>query len=332
MNPAITQFLNERLETWLQEVAPNGQKIGGNYILGSLDGDQGASASVALEGSRRGLYKDFASGEKASRNLTALFCLLSDVDPEDWEAFTSAFAEHFGFPIEQVEKHLGEEPKEPEPRRDDGKPVAIGKPKNWDKIWTKCRTDFPSFGCERLAAWRGFSLELVEKLYDFDELGWFTGPRARAGQPWFAIRDLDRKICGIQYVTDRAELRYIAKSAVHRWILNRWGPHFEAHIIESRFDCLALCDRFGCLNRTGVLVICTLGAGNGARVKGLIPDWIRHISIWCQTDQPKANGKIPSEEWLSAVLWALGREASIKRCPVPEVDWNDMLRKELSNA
>jgi hypothetical protein len=320
---AFYDFLLTTLEEWLRLLAPNGRQVGGSYLLGSLDGAEGESASIALHGEKRGLYKDFGSSEKASRDLIALFCQLANCEPGNDEDLARAFTETFGFSIVQLGGGLPY-------AKTDCKPASVSsmpRPQDWNKLWTQCREKFPEYGLDRLVSWRGFRRDVVEKLRDFDEIGWYVGPRwARMGQPAFPIRDVTGKLTGIQHACDDGRLRYVAKTKVHPWILNRWGPHLKAHIVESRFDCVSLCDRYGWLNQTGVIVICTLGAGNGGMVRGLIPSQVPSITVWAQNDSVRKNGRIPSQEWLADVVRTLGRNVKLNTCLTQDVDWNDLLR------
>lgn len=59
----IKQLLNDRAEDVAAMLLPNGKREGREWIAGSVAGEPGRSCKVAIEGSKRGIYADFAAGE-----------------------------------------------------------------------------------------------------------------------------------------------------------------------------------------------------------------------------------------------------------------------------
>ncbi len=59
----INQLLTERAEEVAAMLLPAGRKAGREWEAGSVDGEQGRSLKVCIEGSKRGRWSDFASGE-----------------------------------------------------------------------------------------------------------------------------------------------------------------------------------------------------------------------------------------------------------------------------
>jgi hypothetical protein len=52
---------------------PNGKYVGGEYAVGSLDGEPGKSLKICTTGEKTGMWKDFATGESGN-NLLDLLC------------------------------------------------------------------------------------------------------------------------------------------------------------------------------------------------------------------------------------------------------------------
>lgn len=78
-----SNYLLTNLETVCSHLFPGGKREGANFIVGSIAGQAGRSFSIALEPpTKRGLYKDFANGDKGSRNLPKLWKIVRGI-PED---------------------------------------------------------------------------------------------------------------------------------------------------------------------------------------------------------------------------------------------------------
>lgn len=60
---ALRAGLLDRLETMLQEFFPQGRFRGGKFYVGDVDGAAGTSLVVELDGAKRGLWTDFATGD-----------------------------------------------------------------------------------------------------------------------------------------------------------------------------------------------------------------------------------------------------------------------------
>ena len=60
---ALRQGLLDRLEVVLHDLFPQGRIRNGKFYMGNVDGARGKSLVVELEGSRRGLWKDFATDD-----------------------------------------------------------------------------------------------------------------------------------------------------------------------------------------------------------------------------------------------------------------------------
>lgn len=73
MNAAqIKQALNDRAEEFAQWLFPSGRQSGFEWLVGSLNGEEGKSLSVRLDGPKAGIFKDFATDDGGD-NLVELY-------------------------------------------------------------------------------------------------------------------------------------------------------------------------------------------------------------------------------------------------------------------
>ena len=68
----IKDLLNQNIKTLCWELLPKGKKQGSEWVVGGVDGQPGKSMSVSLQGSKLGIWCDFATGE--SGDLIDLWC------------------------------------------------------------------------------------------------------------------------------------------------------------------------------------------------------------------------------------------------------------------
>jgi hypothetical protein len=82
------QWLWKNLEDWVVPNCPGGKRDGHNFVAGDVNGAEGKSFSICLEPEiKRGLYKDFATGEKGSRNLVRLYKHCRGIPEDDHARF-----------------------------------------------------------------------------------------------------------------------------------------------------------------------------------------------------------------------------------------------------
>src|SRR5260370_29938975 len=68
------QWLFDNLERACAHLFPEGKQEGENFVVGNIAGKPGRSLSIALGPQpKRGIWKDFANGDKGSRNLPNLW-------------------------------------------------------------------------------------------------------------------------------------------------------------------------------------------------------------------------------------------------------------------
>ncbi|WP_245185933.1 DUF7146 domain-containing protein [Falsiroseomonas frigidaquae] len=61
---AIADMLAQRVEDLARDLLPNGRRDGAEWRCGSLAGERGQSLAVRIHGERRGVWCDFASGQR----------------------------------------------------------------------------------------------------------------------------------------------------------------------------------------------------------------------------------------------------------------------------
>lgn len=83
--------LNDRVEEIVSLLLPTGRREGREWVVGSVNGEPGRSLKVCLEGGKRGVWSDFATGD--SGDLLDLCCMVKDVPLEE--------------AIAEVKKYLG---------------------------------------------------------------------------------------------------------------------------------------------------------------------------------------------------------------------------------
>jgi len=59
----LSQKLNDSIYSVLKHLLPNGKQRGNTYHVGSIKGESGESLSVCLQGDKKGVWSDFATGE-----------------------------------------------------------------------------------------------------------------------------------------------------------------------------------------------------------------------------------------------------------------------------
>jgi hypothetical protein len=82
MNDAgrIKELLRKRVAELAPYLFPNGHREKNHWHVGSIDGEPGHSFDICVEGDKAGLWGDWASGEKHSRNLLDLWMRARNVD------------------------------------------------------------------------------------------------------------------------------------------------------------------------------------------------------------------------------------------------------------
>jgi putative DNA primase/helicase len=290
------QLLCDRLEDVLAFLFQHGKRDGNNFITGDINGSEGRSFSVALDpDSKRGLYKDFATSEKASRNLSKLWKIARGIPDEnharffqDLESFAGV---SFGFNGSGTSREFN---------------------------WPKCQRDLDSSDARRLALHpkRQYKLETVQWLHEQGEIGLYSGHIT------FAMKDAEGKVVGVhRWFEDEGKLKFVNSPTL--LCIGDPATAGEVDCHESVWDMIAEIDRTGWHLEPGRLFLSTRGAGNAKLLKGRIPPQIEKVFVWEQRDTPDPKGPTPNERWQKAVALAAGVPVYIVRIPAPHKDLND---------
>lgn len=62
----INDAIRPSMETILRQLFPNGRRLGQDFVVGSLNGEEGSSLRVCLSGQKAGVWADFATGDKGA--------------------------------------------------------------------------------------------------------------------------------------------------------------------------------------------------------------------------------------------------------------------------
>lgn len=136
-------------EAWLRDHAPEAvlhilpaARLHGNEMLvADVVGGEGESLRITVKGPKTGLWKDFSTGEKASKSMCKLWKALRGIAPEDHQTFFAQLASFSG-------QYFGYEPP--------------GAPIDWQKCWA----DWTQADADRLCKLRGYSSSFVRWLHD----------------------------------------------------------------------------------------------------------------------------------------------------------------------
>jgi hypothetical protein len=188
-----------------------------------------------------------------------------------------------------------------------GTAPLVSKPRSTSTLnWRACVAAFTNKHIERLAKWRGYTVEFCSSLKSSALVGVFNGDIA------FPIRDDAEKVVAAHYrQKDGDWKRYPTGFKTRPIVIGELLPGEPVYIFESQWDAFAFMDVSG--ERSGVII--TLGASNGALVPGLIPE-SSTVYLWTQNDQA-------AEKWQRDVC--ASTKATVKRAkiPAPHKDLND---------
>jgi hypothetical protein len=175
--------------------------------------------------------------------------------------------------------------------------------------WSKCVAAFTDKHIERLAKWRGYSIDSCSWLKQNRLVGLHDNCIA------FPVHDRAGKVVAVHYRLKDGSWRYYPQGAkVRPLVIGELIAGEPVHVFESQWDCFAFLDVSG--DRTGVVV--TRGASNGALVADLISE-NSTVYVWTQND---AAG----EKWERDIC--ANTKATVKRAeiPAPHKDLNDWTR------
>jgi AAA domain/CHC2 zinc finger len=172
--------------------------------------------------------------------------------------------------------------------------------------WRSCVEAFTKEHVERLAKWRGYSMEFCSSLKKDALVGLYSGCIA------FPVRDPAGNVAAVHYRLKDGSWRYYPQgSKVRPLVIGELAAGDPVHLFESQWDAFSFMDRSG--ERSGIII--TRGASNAALVCDCIPEGST-VYVWTQND---AAGEKWEEE-ICANTKATVRRAKI---PAPHKDLND---------
>jgi hypothetical protein len=175
--------------------------------------------------------------------------------------------------------------------------------------WSKCVAAFTDKHIERLAEWRGYSIEFCSWLKQQRLIGLYDRCIA------FPVHDRAGNIIACHYRQKDGSWRYFPHGAkVHPLVIGELVAGDRVHVFESQWDAFTFMDVSG--EHSGIII--TRGASNGA----LVADLIQPSSMLYLWTQNNAAG----EKWQKDVC--ANTKAAVKRPRIPEQfkDLNDWTR------
>jgi hypothetical protein len=275
-----SNYLLTNLEAVCSHLFPGGKREGANFIVGSIAGQAGRSFSIALEPqAKRGLYKDFANGDKGSRNLPKLWKIVRGIPEDNHARFfqdLSAFAGmSFGWDTQG----------------------ASSNGKDFD--WPGALKAFSQADAQRLASnpKRQYKVETVKWLHANGYLGLYRGKIT------FAMRDQTGNVVGVhRWFESEGKLKFLRSPTL--LVIGDPTKATILHIHESVWDLVAMIDRTGWHLDLNILLFCTRGVPGAKLVAGRIPTQIQKVYMWEQRDLPDADGRTPNHKWQANVAGA----------------------------
>ena len=293
-------FLGQNFEQVCAHLYPAGKQEGLYWIVGDINGTPGESFKICLAGEKRGLYQDFASRDKAERDLIGLWMKARCVP------FQTALSEIAAFAGVAHGNGNGKEP-----------PVEGIRP-TFD--WSACVRALTDERLAEIAEWRGYSIEFCRALVADGQIGLYQDKIA------FPVRDQAGNVVGPHYyVPKKHDWRYTTGTKVRPLVYGDLYNAGEVHAFESQWDALGVMERCGLYKEPGVAFFITRGSSNGGLIRGRLPE-SADVLVWPQNDKPKEDGSIPSEIWLEGLISAAGRRARIVRTPKEYEDANAWTR------
>ncbi len=331
---------------------PQGMRSGSEWQCGDVLGNPGASFSIRIEGAKAGMWADFSTGEKGTMlDLWAMHFGYHGV--EGWVTKAAEEASQWlGGTFEKRSKD-GAAPlprstskpatsgkpaakpvlQQPAPRPQPNKPLP--KMPSYAEEWQAAVRAFDGAAASSIARSRGYSVEFVEWLHREQLVGIVTTRHGKA----FALAVHDE-----QGAVIAAHVRNPQKNqdgspiepAPHKWeyryngetspgtrplILGDVKKATKIWVFESQWDAFAVMDRLGFHHDTAewphIAIFITRGASNARLLQPIIGEG-KTLVLWPQNDQPTAAGKVPAEEWVTAILEIASGSMPVRRVDTPK--------------
>jgi hypothetical protein len=175
--------------------------------------------------------------------------------------------------------------------------------------WSKCVAAFTDKHIERLAEWRGYSIEFCSWLKQNGFLGLYDGLIA------FPVQDRTSNVVAVHYRQKDGSWRYYPQGTkTAPLIIGELLPGDRVNSFESTWDGLDYMDKSG--ERDGIII--TRGASNGRLVADVLPEHAT-LYVWPQNDAP-------GDKWTKDVCANVNCEVKRARIPAPHKDLNDWTR------
>jgi AAA domain/CHC2 zinc finger len=172
--------------------------------------------------------------------------------------------------------------------------------------WQRCVNAFSPKYLERLAQWRGYSIEFCSWLKQNGLIGLFNGFIA------FPVHDRAGIVEAVHYRLKDGSWRYHPKGAKARLlVIGELLPGDHVHIFESQWDAFAFMNVSG----EGSGIVITRGTSNGALVADVIPERAI-VHLWTQNDAPGAK-------WEKDICANAKGTVKRARIPKPHKDLNE---------
>jgi hypothetical protein len=287
------------IETLCRHFFPHGKKDGSDWKIADISGAKGDSLGICLSSPKAGVWIDRATGEKG--NFTQLLMRSRNI------RFPQAAGE--------IGRCLGID-------------LEIYQQNGYaDIAWAKCNKLTPTREQE-IASWRGISPQFVRWLEAHELIRTYG---ATGDARWVFPIHLDGKVAGthsrpiIWSGPDRCPWTVFPTKkhngpGIQPLIIGTPAGARVAHLSESTWDALALCDKLSVHETDGFVVLCTRGATN-ARLVSMLPESVQEIYLWPQNDDA-------GQKWAEDVISHLPKQAigKIVRTPVEHADLNDWTR------
>jgi AAA domain len=303
--------LNSALGSIAEEVCayllPGGSRVGNEWRVGSIAGEEGKSLAIQLEGAKVGIWKDFATDD-AGGDLVWLWGKVRKL------RFEAAAAE-----IKSWLAARGDDPQAaPQPQSHSQAGDGIT---NID--WPQCVDDLTADILYKFCRWRGYSPEFGPWLKGRKLVGLYDGGIA------FPIHK-SLKVVGVHYYLGKKGRGWKTVGRTAPLVLGDPSSAKRVHVFESQWDAFAIFDKLGLYKKNTEAAIVTRGAGNGAMVEGLIPP-NRIVLAYKQNDEPK-NGKRAGDDWLEKVCVHAGTKVRVVAIPAKFKDANDWTKGGKASA
>jgi hypothetical protein len=300
----IKRLLRARVEELAAHLFPNGKREGVHWCVGDITGAPGKSFKICVAGDKAGLWGDFAEPGTHSRNLLDLWMRARNVD---FKTALHEAAEWSGYSLHGSNGSSVTRA---------GLVAGCEERSNAQFDWQSCVEAFTPEHLERLAKWRGYSIELCLWLKGNGLVGLYNGCTA------FPVHDRAGNVVAVHYRLQNGSWAYYPKgTTVHPLVIGDLVAGAPVHIFEGYFDAFSWMEKSG--ERTGIIV--TRGAGNGALVAGLIPPGAT-VYAWKQNDELK-NGKRAGDKWLKDVAAHASTKVLWPKTPEQFKDLNEWMQK-----